>query len=364
MPRALLFLLLLIPTLRPALAGPLVRFRTGLGDVVVELYDREKPITTSNFLAYVRAGRYTNMFSHRMVNNFVMQGGGFRVSNRGTSTQGVENVTAFPTIPNEFGTGARYSNLYGTLSMAKIGSYTNNLGTTVLSNSASFFPRLIAAGTNVVTYPEPFPDVAYTNFLTDRIVATNVVGNEVAWTVNRSTIRVGGGPDSASSQWFLSLNNNAANLDTQNGGFTVFGRVVGDLDVFNRLNTFLPVTRATNVIVNAGGTFAELPVLQYPVGQPGGPTPAQLFANLLYVDITELPAPVAPVPDPAGPTLGFAGVPGLTNRLEAASTPLGPWSEIGGFLGDGTVRRITDTSGAGTNRFYRVTIPTTLPKPL
>ena len=40
--------------------------------------------------------------------------------------------------------------------------------------------------------------------------------------------KVGGDPNSASSQWFVNLADNSTNLDDQNGGFTVFGRVVGD----------------------------------------------------------------------------------------------------------------------------------------
>ena len=76
-------------------AGTLVQFRTALGDVVVELYDEEKPLTTANFLRYVRSGNYTNMIAHRVVPNFVIQGGGFRVANRGTVSNSVESVSEF-----------------------------------------------------------------------------------------------------------------------------------------------------------------------------------------------------------------------------------------------------------------------------
>tara|TARA_R110001592_G_scaffold108775_3_gene303935 strand:+ start:547 stop:1506 length:960 start_codon:yes stop_codon:yes gene_type:complete len=54
--------------------------------------------------------------------------------------------------------------------------------------------------------------------------------------------KVAGNPDSATSQWFVNLTDNSANLDAQNGGFTVFGRVLGDgmtvLDRINALNVY------------------------------------------------------------------------------------------------------------------------------
>lgn len=71
--------------------------------------------------------------------------------------------------------------------------------------------------------------------------------------------KLSGNPNSASNQWFVNLANNAANLDNQNGGFTVFARVTTPgMVVADRISA-LP-------IVNAGGTYAELPVANYTSG--------------------------------------------------------------------------------------------------
>ncbi|MDD5140009.1 MAG: peptidylprolyl isomerase [Verrucomicrobiales bacterium] len=113
--------LLLAFTLLPGRAGTLVQFRTTFGDIAVELYDQDKPVTVQNFIRYVQSGRYANEFSHRLVPGFVLQGGGFTLTNNTISA-----IPAYPPITNEFGVGPQLSNVYGTIAMAKIAGDTNS----------------------------------------------------------------------------------------------------------------------------------------------------------------------------------------------------------------------------------------------
>src|SRR5437867_7450284 len=114
------WLSLLLFGLLSASAGTVLRFYTSVGDFDVELYDSDKPVTVSNFLYYVSSGGYSNMIMHRVVQNFVIQGGGFVVADLGTTNAYLTTnmVTADP-ITNEFGVGPFYSNVYGTIAMAK-----------------------------------------------------------------------------------------------------------------------------------------------------------------------------------------------------------------------------------------------------
>jgi len=81
------------------------------------------------------------------------------------------------------------------------------------------------------------------------------VVNEYALSSLRSTVamaKVGSNPDSATSEWFINLADNSANLDFQNGGFTVFGEVIDD-------GMFLIDAIAALPRANLGGAFTSLP---------------------------------------------------------------------------------------------------------
>ena len=72
-------------------------------------------------------------------------------------------------------------------------------------------------------------NAAVTNL--DRVTADMPIQNEFNVSNTRGTIamaKLGGDPNSATNEWFINLSDNSSNLDVQNGGFTVFGKVIGD----------------------------------------------------------------------------------------------------------------------------------------
>lgn len=136
--RCFIFIIVLFSLLHSH-GGTYVQFRTIYGDLEVELYDHDKPVTVQNFLRYVKTGAYRDMFFHRCVPGFVVQGGGFYTTNRTESTEVVTvfSVPNFGTIPNEFGSGARLSNTFGTIAMAKAEGDTNSASSQWFFNTAN-----------------------------------------------------------------------------------------------------------------------------------------------------------------------------------------------------------------------------------
>ena len=180
-------------------ANSVVRFSSNVGEIDMELFDTETPLTVANFLSYANAGRYNQSIIHRSVPGFVIQGGGF-----GLNGNSVLPVVTNAAVQNEPG----ISNLRGTVAMAKLGN----------------------------------------------------------------------DPNSATSQWFINLEDNAENLDAQNGGFTVFGRVVGNgMAVADRIAAFATY----NATAQLGGAFGNLPL------QSAAPTTNNL---ILFSTVRPLPA--------------------------------------------------------------------------
>lgn len=60
-----------------AIAGPKVEFKTSMGNFVIELDAEKAPKTTANFLNYVKSGFYNGTIFHRVIDGFMIQGGGF-----------------------------------------------------------------------------------------------------------------------------------------------------------------------------------------------------------------------------------------------------------------------------------------------
>ncbi|MCY7296194.1 peptidylprolyl isomerase [Alteromonas sp. a30] len=88
---------------------PMVKFETSMGNVVVELDRIKAPLAVNNFLRYVSKSSYNNTIFHRVIDNFVVQGGGYNVK--------YEALPEFPPIINESGNGLK-NTLYS-ISMAR-----------------------------------------------------------------------------------------------------------------------------------------------------------------------------------------------------------------------------------------------------
>src|SRR6187200_2691434 len=93
----------------PASLAPRVKFETSVGDFVVEVDTVRAPLTAENFLRYVRDGAYDGTVFHRVIANFVVQGGGY--------DEHLAERPARAPIPNESGNGL--SNRRGTLGLAR-----------------------------------------------------------------------------------------------------------------------------------------------------------------------------------------------------------------------------------------------------
>ncbi|MBS3797756.1 peptidylprolyl isomerase [Pseudoalteromonas sp. BDTF-M6] len=161
-------------TLATQAHATIVEFQTSQGSFQVNLFDQQTPTTVANFLGYVERGDYQSSYIHRSVEDFIIQGGAY------TFDEQAEVIETQAPIINE----PVYSNVAGTIAMAKRGGYVN----------------------------------------------------------------------SATSQWFFNISDNSANLDLQNGGFTVFGQVIGE---------GMTVVKAINALQTCG----EIPMVDYSTEQ-------------------------------------------------------------------------------------------------
>jgi peptidyl-prolyl cis-trans isomerase A (cyclophilin A) len=153
----------------------------------------------------------------------------------------------------------------------------------------------------------------------DDVPANAPVTNEPEFANVRGTIamaKLGGDPNSATSQWFFNLADNTANLDNQNGGFTVFGAVVGDgMDVIDAI--------AALPRYNFGGATTELPLMNYT---------ATDFNNMVDPDDNHLV--IFSTVSISDPTVDSAA--GLNPPLSTANQPPPPPANTGGGGGGGS----------------------------
>lgn len=94
------------------------RVETTKGNFDIILYSNSTPLTVDNFLDYADDRRYDNVFFHRSVKDFVLQGGGYKY----TSADGFKAVAKYAAVPNEPG----ISNTLGTVAMAKVSDQPNS----------------------------------------------------------------------------------------------------------------------------------------------------------------------------------------------------------------------------------------------
>ena len=121
-----------------AFAAPSVEFQTSQGNFTVELYPEKAPKTVANFLQYVKDGFYENTIFHRVINHFMIQGGGFERDLSEKSTRAA--------IANEASNGLL--NELGTIAMARTADPD--------SATAQFFVNL--TDNQFLNYVSPDPD--------------------------------------------------------------------------------------------------------------------------------------------------------------------------------------------------------------
>lgn len=109
--RSLLLLVFFILSLASFAAKPIVVMETTSGNIEIELYKEKAPLTVKNFLEYVNSKFYDGTIFHRVIDGFMIQGGGY--------TTQLKKKTTRASINNE--ASNRISNDIGTIAMARTG---------------------------------------------------------------------------------------------------------------------------------------------------------------------------------------------------------------------------------------------------
>lgn len=176
------------------------------------------------------------------------------------------------------------------------------------------------------------------------------IRNEFRRPNERGTVamaKVGGNPDSATSEWFVNLNDNRANLDNQNGGFTVFARVLGN--GMTVVDTIAALQNAT-VTFSPSLTLENVPVRNITAGQ----TQIQ-FQNLIGVT-SAATVPIFPAASGDPAVLAFSAV-SASAATVAASVNGSILTLTPGAGGSATVTvTATDSNGGTASQTFAVTV--------
>jgi len=164
-------------------------------------------------------------------------------------------------------------------------------------------------------------------------------------------------PNSATSQWFFNLANNSANLDNQNGGFTVFGRVVGGTNVLARFNQFSYFDHLVDLGWFYGTNDVRAQLFDsLPVTYSAFPPYPPWYSELIYVDVSLLSVRVRRLTND-NCRIVWQSVAGKTNHVEYVNKmPPGVWKTLVSTNGTGSNMNVTDSSTNAVRRFYRVTV--------
>ena len=220
-----------------------------LGTVCIELLGTDAPLHVDNFVHYIDNQAMVGSFFHRSVPGFIVQGGGFIV--------GASDYEAIP---------------------ATNGTVTNEPCT--------------------LDIPDPLNPGS--QICSER-------GNE------RGTValaKLGGDPNSGTTNWFINLADNRSNLDNQNGGFTVFGRVLGGgMDVVDAMAA-LPTASQDDLawMESALQTSSGFPIPLQQASLSSGADAVGCWdpsVQTTALDDTQLPGLVGLAPDPSNPTIPF-----------------------------------------------------------
>ncbi|HEY4313111.1 MAG TPA: peptidylprolyl isomerase [Pirellulales bacterium] len=197
-----------------------------------------------------------------------------------------ESAQALPIATFDTSLGSFQVELRSDVAPLTVENFINYVDTGAYNNT--FIHRSIAdfiiQGGGYTANGAPFP---YTT-IPAHITQNAPVQNEFNLSNTAGTLAMAllsGNPNSATSEWFFNLVDNSSNLDTQNGGFTVFGDVLGNgMSVLDAIAA-VPTYNASGIW---GGAFANLPLQNFDVNNTTNQITA---ANLILINSVTITAP-------------------------------------------------------------------------